>query len=294
MLIFSKAGYLKKRIFSTQTIKYTLPVFFIGMQQTALKAQNADSAIAIVQYNVTYVADTTKRDQPQKNSMILYLGRHSSYYADMRALEMNERVKAYIQQHPEVITENQAINLPNSFCWYKDVVNNKLVNITRTARNVQKIFFVEESMPVIQWTITSETKIIGGYNCQKATAIFRGRIYAAWFCKQLPYSNGPWKLGGLPGLILEAADVTNEIVFSFKSFETNAVAVAITLPEGGIKTSSKDLNKYLETIRLDGAAMMQGSGAARGRSAQGGSNGQDGPPPQQGEVNNPLEKENGL
>jgi GLPGLI family protein len=72
--------------------------------------------------------------------------------------------------------------------------------------NLLKNYLIEEELPSINWTVMQETKDIGGLSCQKATAAFRGRNYTAWFSAQLPYSNGPWKLGGLPGLIVEAAD----------------------------------------------------------------------------------------
>ena len=53
------------------------------------------------------------------------------------------------------------------------------------------------------WTLTDEHKDVLGYSCQKATARFRGRDYTAWVATDIPISNGPWLLGGAPGLILE-------------------------------------------------------------------------------------------
>lgn len=62
------------------------------------------------------------------------------------------------------------------------------------------------------WKITEETKLIAGYRCFKATredmsfgsngeeAKFP---VIAWFCPELPFAFGPFKYGGLPGLILE-------------------------------------------------------------------------------------------
>jgi GLPGLI family protein len=80
-------------------------------------------------------------------------------------------------------------------------------------------YLIEEEIPMINWAILPDTKDIKGLSCQKATARFRGRNYTAWFCNQLPFNNGPWKLGGLPGLIIEAADDRNEVVFNFAGYE---------------------------------------------------------------------------
>lgn len=51
------------------------------------------------------------------------------------------------------------------------------------------------------------------YTCVKATAKFRGRTYEAWFASDIPIFNGPWKFGGLPGLILSLTDSKNEYHF---------------------------------------------------------------------------------
>lgn len=60
----------------------------------------------------------------------------------------------------------------------------------------------------LKWEISPETKIIGEYKTQKATAQFGGRKWVAWFCKDIPISDGPYKFRGLPGLIIEIEDDT--------------------------------------------------------------------------------------
>lgn len=67
-----------------------------------------------------------------------------------------------------------------------------------------KFFIIKDTLVNFDWELQDETKTILGYTCQKAICTFRGRKFEVFFTKELPFSDGPWKLSGLPGLILEA------------------------------------------------------------------------------------------
>lgn len=69
------------------------------------------------------------------------------------------------------------------------------------------------------WQITDSIKTVLDYNCQQAVCRFRGREWIAWFTTDIPVVNGPWKLGGLPGLILEAYDQGNQYYFNIIGLE---------------------------------------------------------------------------
>ena len=77
-----------------------------------------------------------------------------------------------------------------------------------------------EPIPRQSWNISFETQDILGYTCQKATCHFRGRDYVAWFAPDIPVRQGPWKLGGLPGLILKAHDTDTLYTFEAVKVET--------------------------------------------------------------------------
>ena len=83
-----------------------------------------------------------------------------------------------------------------------------------------------------QWTMTDSTREVLGYTCQQATADFRGRHWTAWFATDIPISDGPWKLGGLPGLILEAYDKGHQYTFIAVGLERVAEEPIVFTPSG--------------------------------------------------------------
>jgi GLPGLI family protein len=97
---------------------------------------------------------------------------------------------------------------------------------------------VDEILKPIAWKILPQTRKFGEYTCQKARATIRGRTYTAWFTKQIAISTGPWKLYGLPGLILEAEDDTHEVKFAFTSLTASLpknVSIKPPVPAAGQK-----------------------------------------------------------
>ncbi|GHT14333.1 hypothetical protein FACS189432_02170 [Bacteroidia bacterium] len=56
-----------------------------------------------------------------------------------------------------------------------------------------------------EWTIVADSmKMINDYTCLMAKGFLCGRNFTVWFTPDIPVSVGPWKLWGLPGLIVSA------------------------------------------------------------------------------------------
>lgn len=70
-----------------------------------------------------------------------------------------------------------------------------------------------EPVKNIKWKVGKETKKILGYTCMRADGLFRGRQWTVWFASDIAVAEGPWKLYGLPGLILETSDSTGKFIF---------------------------------------------------------------------------------
>jgi len=72
----------------------------------------------------------------------------------------------------------------------------------------------------MQWAITGAKKQIGQQQCLQATTFFKGRSYTAWYNPEIPIFDGPWKLGGLPGLIVEAQDDEGLLKFEMATMKS--------------------------------------------------------------------------
>jgi GLPGLI family protein len=98
------------------------------------------------------------------------------------------------------------------------IIDHKFLPIDFTAIKFDTLF-VKDTTRIISWELFPETKNINSFKCQKARGNFRGRTYTVWFTNDIPVSMGPWKLNGLPGLILEATDSLNQFQFFAEKIE---------------------------------------------------------------------------
>lgn len=76
-----------------------------------------------------------------------------------------------------------------------------------------------EPIEAMNWEICDSTKVIFGYECTMAKVDYHGREWTAWFTPDIPIQAGPWKLTGLPGLILEASESSGQHWFSATGIE---------------------------------------------------------------------------
>ena len=66
-------------------------------------------------------------------------------------------------------------------------------------------YLITENITIPDWTMYEDSTImVLGMECKKATTNFRGRYWEVWYTEEIPISQGPWKLCGLPGMILKA------------------------------------------------------------------------------------------
>lgn len=231
--------------------KYIYIAFCLLMIGEA-NAQDSQPATLQVFYNFKHQKDAAVKDNSYRERMVLWLGKTASVYHSYEKVELdsifppNARVRddgkgGYIVGNKtRVVSDSRVYKYPNE---------KKMVLV----ENLFKTYAINADYPVINWTILPDTMTIAGYKCQKATGDFKGRNYTAWFAPDLPYNDGPWKLNGLPGLIIEAYDKNREIEFLFAGIKNGSgdkQQIAIDKKEW-IPASNKEYNRLLNLLRED-------------------------------------------
>ena len=145
-------------------------------------------------------------------------------------------------------------------------------------------FMYHEEVPHIDWALSDSTKEICGYLCHQATATFRGRNWIAWYC-DIPKSAGPWKLNGLPGLILAAETEDKEHTFSAISVRKSSSPITVNDKEY-FKTTREHFNQALADYKSNPTKSWKNSPLAPKDM-----NGKPMPMPKRKLFYSPLEKE---
>lgn len=142
----------------------------------------------------------------------------SKYFNDISlwtdSLESTPEGKAKLD---EIIRANCLVQPPEGY-EYWDLTKGPVKNIytyvfNNNSDNTLTIYdqwgdelrFYTEPSDEMQWTLLPDsTNVILGYDCNLAESDYHGRHWKAWFAPEIPLCFGPWKLHGIPGLILKA------------------------------------------------------------------------------------------
>lgn len=154
-------------------------------------------------YSVIHVVDYTTKS-------ILEFNSSKSIFTTLSNKKRNDSIPKLISSDGQ--SETYIINKDSHKkpTVYIDKNNDSLVT---KVWKFKKYYNLIENTPSITWEIKSEYKNLGDIPCQKAIGYFRGRTYIVWFTESIPVGFGPWKLQGLPGLILEAKDEQDVFIY---------------------------------------------------------------------------------
>ncbi len=169
-------------------------------------------------YDYMFNTDTISRTDVDHEQMMLQVGKNGiSKFSSWKNLTVDSIIPTLTSD--QLMANAEKLRNGPSMTIFKNHPAGRLTHVEKVYHDWLRY---EEEMPKPDWQITDSVKILLGYEVRQAKATFRGREWTAWFTEDIPVMDGPWKLCGLPGLILEAHDATDDYSFTCTGIKGNA------------------------------------------------------------------------
>lgn len=139
----------------------------------------------------------------------------------------------------------------------KDLRKGKLTYYDRDWMQTKYVY--DEPIEGCFWEVTDSTKTILGYECIKVKGDYHGRKWTVWFSPEIPIHNGPWKLDGVPGLILEATTQGGEYIFRATGIEEKRLPIGPVYLAKDYERTNRINFLRVARHKMDNAANILGS-----------------------------------
>ncbi len=182
-------------------------------------------------------------------SRVVYHAKHhfpgSNVFNGKNTLHFNKEHSIFIHNNYPIgnnviETESNVITVEvgdkEGFPVYVDMTKSKIYSKVKGAMGGYSLVILEEQLDTINWVLTGEQKKIKEYHCLGAKTKYEGREYEVWFTPDIPVPFGPYRLRGLPGLILEANSLDNKVNWKFVGYESKTTEpYKLVTPSNGDK-----------------------------------------------------------
>lgn len=216
-----------------------------------------------VSYKLTFIPDSTNRNDIQVENFDLFLNDSSSLFLSSNFFSMDSMKRA------ERLRGN---SLGPDFAWYdangtkntlvvfKNYNKSEVICHDKLApQETQHFVFPEEDK--MNWEFYQDTLHMGGDVCFKATLYFGGREWTAWYNPEIPVADGPYKFQGLPGLIYRISDSTDSWVYELISFKEEPIDFIFNCSDiTHVDTSKEEFYKNKINFYKNRIAIMKAQG----------------------------------
>lgn len=218
----------------------------------AARAEVIDRGVFTAHYQAGWVGDTLHPESRMEETMWLKVGTSCSvFYSYARALVDSMLEQDRAANAPREVVEEH-LRQYTSRIGYQVYKNYPAGKVTFLDAVGASRFRCEENNDRPAWVLQPDTATLLGYPCRKAVCRFKGRDYEAWYTPAIPRSEGPWKLHGLPGLILKASDSQGYFTFVCTGIRQNRDNPPIRYPGKAYEpVSRKALQKIYARYAAD-------------------------------------------
>lgn len=154
--------------------------------------------------------------------------------------------KSYFLSSSNYVIDTAKISDPMQLVSYESDFNERVISYKdkySIYENVTDVKMSYDEDSNLKWEILSKTSKSGNTNVQMAKTKAYGRVWYAWFSRDIPIDFGPYKFRGLPGFIVSVFDEKSEFVFTLQSFKKKRRIAKLPAEKSFRKVQKKDFNK---------------------------------------------------
>lgn len=213
-------------LFLLYNIMRVLLLLLLNFLYLCSLAQNSEfNNNAVVEYKIF-----NNTDSPNTMYATLYINGSTTIYIEKYSEQVYNNAKEEVNRTNRITTDVEYLK-----------IDHKRKEIYSFEYFGQNMAIVKDDYSNLKWDITQDTKVIAGYQCVKATTSYRGKDWVVWFTSEIPLAFGPWKLHGLPGLIIEVYDSANTFTLKAEKIEYRKDAIFDKEFSTLVKTKNKKI-----------------------------------------------------
>jgi GLPGLI family protein len=204
-----------------------------------------------LQYKIRYWVQTQSDSTDYKSSdaerFVLDVGKNNTsiYYSEGSF----DRDSIISQQLQKPITSINLMGMPKSKYSYtiiksrnSEFIKTKYIDVIQK----NKFSFLENLK--LKWAISNQKELVNNIPCTLAILNFGGRKWTAWFAHSIPIQEGPYKFGGLPGLIVKLQDEKKYFVFQLENYRMAKVGEMLKIRESSLVSTETTKLKFTQAI----------------------------------------------
>ncbi|WP_419869887.1 GLPGLI family protein [Chryseobacterium sp. CT-SW4] len=196
----------------------------------------------------------------------LQIGDNRAFFASVQSIKADsvyQKIPHKKLDNGAILISAKGMSIPKTKFPYR---------IIQSGENIQYFRWVAMTAltykePIIDnWKLINESKVINSFNCKKAEVSYKGRNWIAWYSTEIPFPYGPYKFGGLPGLIIKIVDDKGdydfELVKSVSNTKLNGKLTSINIEKyrDAVETTQYKFEKALKNANENAIGILQNSG----------------------------------
>lgn len=212
-----------------------------------------DSAYTKIYYEYSYRKDSLKSKRTEGQTILL-AGKYCMGFMDYYEWlfdKTNDSLYHAKQSPMSLIAQGMGL-MQNVTYKYPLVIDKRTGQATVQVKNIQTYEYTEP-LQAIDWKKEEGDTVISDVPCKKASCLFGGRKWTAWYAPSFPLQAGPYLFSGLPGLIFDIKDTKDNYHFTLNGLENLPSGIAIYLGADNniVRTTRENVRRAVENEQRD-------------------------------------------